>query len=64
LDDIPKEAQDVLNDPALKRSVEEMPGSDRFKAMVLGLSAFSALRADYDPPEHGQVNPMFTHEEP
>lgn len=61
LNDIPQEAKDALNDPALQHSVEEMPGSDRFKAMVLGLSAFNALRGDHEPSEPNQSKPMLPH---
>jgi hypothetical protein len=42
--DVPKEIEAVLNDPKLQEAVVHQPGSRRFRAMVLGLSALQYIK--------------------
>ncbi len=42
--DVPKEIEEILNDPKLQEAVAHQPGSQRFKAMVLGLTALQYIK--------------------
>lgn len=51
--DIPPEIKEILDSKELQKPVEQQPGTLRFKAMVLGLSAFQYIKGQ----EKGDLEP-------
>ena len=53
MNDIPQEIKEALNNTELQETVQNLPGSMRFKAMALGMAAFQYLKAHEknQPPE-------------